>query len=62
MAEETFTAGDVVQLKSGGPIMTVRWCEDQYGTLTAFCDWFEGTKDKNGTYMPAQLRKVDPPR
>ena len=49
--------GDVVMLKSGGPTMTIRWIEEEYGTLTALCDWFEGTKDKSGKYLPHQLEK-----
>lgn len=57
MAEE-LKPGDVVILKSGSPAMTIRWIEEEYGSLTAFCDWFEGTKDKSGTYRPHQLEKV----
>ena len=34
-------AGSVVQLKSGGPLMTVRWVdEDSLGTFGAYCEWF----------------------
>jgi uncharacterized protein YodC (DUF2158 family) len=33
-------AGDLVQLKSGGPTMTIRWIEDG----EAFCEWFDGKK------------------
>lgn len=32
---EGIKAGDVVQLKSGGPRMTVNWVEGQYGRLMA---------------------------
>jgi len=35
-----FKAGDVVQLKSGGPKMTIRWIEDD----EAYCEWFDGKK------------------
>ena len=31
---------DVVQLKSGGPKMTVSWCEGE----EACCQWFDGPK------------------
>ena len=57
--------GDVVQLKSGGPKMTVANV-DRYGydeTLSANCDWF--TMDKapwkkeNGTFPLTSLKKVD---
>ncbi len=32
--------GSIVQLKSGGPAMTVNWVEDEQETLYASCDWF----------------------
>lgn len=32
--------GSIVQLKSGGPAMTVRWVEDDDGVMLANCDWF----------------------
>jgi len=40
MAEQTFKAGDVVVLKSGGPKMTVRSYEPQDGE-EATCEWFD---------------------
>lgn len=39
MADE-IKEGLVVQLKSGGPKMTVKWVGDEYGQMTAICDWF----------------------
>lgn len=33
-------AGNVVQLKSGGPLMTVEQVGDHMGTIKAWCDWF----------------------
>jgi hypothetical protein len=30
----------VVQFKSGGPTMAVRWVGDEYGESTAVRDWF----------------------
>jgi uncharacterized protein YodC (DUF2158 family) len=50
-------AGDVVQLKSGGPKMTV----SQTGNLAmtkkpaVWCDWFEGTKKISSTFAPETL-------
>lgn len=54
-----FQSGDVVQLKSGGPIMTVRWCQERNGVMTAWCDWFDKTDHKGHGFMPAQLKRVD---
>ena len=53
-------AGDVVQLKSGGPIMTITWVGDEYGTLNARCEWFDGKKAATGTYPVAALEKTNP--
>jgi uncharacterized protein YodC (DUF2158 family) len=55
----SFQKGDVVQLKSGGPKMTVAWCEEEHGVLTAYCQWFDGTKQLHGTFPPESLKKVD---
>lgn len=48
-----FKKGDVVQLKSGGPKMTIQDLGD-YGPVGpadgASCVWFEGTKPKYGVY------------
>ena len=47
--------GDTVQLKSGGPMMTVSSVSDHYGVLTAWCDWFDGKKAVNGTFPVTSL-------
>lgn len=51
-------AGDVVQLKSGGPIMTVRWAEEDLGMMSAYCDWFVGPLQKGQKFAAVQLKKV----
>jgi len=43
-------AGGVVQLKSGGPYMTVNSVGDHYGTLSAWCVWFDKTKQVTGVF------------
>ena len=35
-----FEVGAVVQLKSGGPAMTIKWIENE----EAYCQWFTGDK------------------
>lgn len=37
MANETFQPGDIVQLKSGSPKMTVLWSNDG----KTYCFWFD---------------------
>jgi uncharacterized protein YodC (DUF2158 family) len=46
--------GDTVQLKSGGPQMTVRWVEGG----EAHCDWFVGAEARGHTFKLEQLETV----
>ena len=60
MSDE-FKSGDVVQLKSGGPKMTVDWVGE--GTMgsgyVAYCEWFdEKNKVCGKAFPPASLVKV----
>jgi uncharacterized protein YodC (DUF2158 family) len=57
--ERPFAAGDTVALKSGGPLMTISTVADNYGTLTAWCDWFDGKKQSHGTFPVTSLKLVD---
>ena len=56
MANE-IAAGDVVQLKSGGPDMTVNFVENDSGTEVAACSWFVNNKKENGRF-PTKTLKV----
>lgn len=47
-----FKVGDVVQLKSGGPKMTVRKTEPISGIQTS---WFAGSKHESGWFPPDAL-------
>lgn len=51
-------AGDVVQLKSGGPHMTVSKLREWQGRTEANCDWFEGTTAKYGSFPLTSLKIV----
>lgn len=51
--------GDTVQLKSGGPIMTLGSEMDIGGW---YCQWFNGTELKSGLFRLEQLKKVEPPK
>ena len=59
--EHEFRAGDVVQLKSGGPKMTIDGI-DKYGMGathdSANCVWFEGTKRKQAVFELITLTKA----
>lgn len=51
-------SGDLVQLKSGGPVMTVGWVE--HGG--AQCNWFDERNElKSAHFATSQLRLVDDP-
>jgi uncharacterized protein YodC (DUF2158 family) len=48
-----FKIGDVVQLKSGGPNMTI---ESDAGEGNFVCQWFDGSEVKRTTFQGASLR------
>lgn len=48
------SAGSVVQLKSGGPKMTVRWVEEG----EAYCEWFSRDDEKGAKFAVEQLALV----
>jgi uncharacterized protein YodC (DUF2158 family) len=49
------TAGNVIVLKSGGPLMTIRRVEDR----GAYCEWFDGSSNKGAKFSLSQLKKED---
>jgi uncharacterized protein YodC (DUF2158 family) len=57
MADE-LKVGDVVQLNSGGPKMTVTMVGDNYGTPTVWCVWFENTKKFDGHFPIGTVKLV----
>ncbi len=60
MAEQ-FKSGDVVQLKSGGPKMTIAKLHEWQGQMEANCDWFEGTKMQSGSFPLSSLKFPEQP-
>lgn len=62
-AEQEFKEGTVVQLKSGGPAMTIdefKWDNNgRKSTERVECFWFDGTELKQGTFHITSL-KVTP--
>ena len=57
MADE-LKKGDVVKLKSGGPLMTISNIGEQYGEPKVWCVWFEKTKKFEDTFDPEVLAKT----
>lgn len=50
--------GNVVQLKSGGPNMTVDSVENDSGTTVAACSWFLNNQRESGRFPTATLKLV----
>lgn len=58
--EDRFAAGDVVQLRSGGPSLTVGGTERKPdGSVAVQVDWFDGSASQRTAYPPAQLKPFD---
>ena len=56
---ENIAPGDVVQLKSGGPLMTVDSVSPFNGVASARCVWFDGSKQDDGVFAVSMLNKDD---
>ena len=59
-----FLIGDVVQLKSGGPAMTVESVGDYSGVSAGpedgvYCVWFQNGKKSASVFDAAMLRKTE---
>ena len=55
-----FQSGDVVQLKSGGPSMTVETVTDDNGAITVHCSWFEKSTLHEKAFSEKLLKKYKP--
>lgn len=53
----SFKIGDTVQLKSGGPLMTVHAMDGAQAT----CVWFEKAERKEGVFSQETLELVNKP-
>ena len=54
-----FKPGDCVQLKSGGPKMTVSRVTESTGRVN--CEWFDGAKRQGAFFGPDSLKPYEPP-
>ena len=51
--------GDIVQLKSGGPKMTVTEAREWNGEIRVWCSWFdEHNKPQSDSFPMAALKQV----
>lgn len=57
--QSEFVVGDIVQLKSGGPDMTVKAIPRQHASYYV-CQWFAGKKLESGDFQPDSLKVVSP--
>ena len=56
---ELFKIGDIVQLKSGGPKMTIREYTSTDENYVS-CQWFAGNKLESGAFPTESLILVEP--
>jgi uncharacterized protein YodC (DUF2158 family) len=54
-----FKPGDIVQLNSGGPKMTVSGTKPWNGIVKVWCDWFEGNKKMSDSFPATSLKKSE---
>ena len=54
---DSFSKGDVVRLRSGGPTMTVM--DKVFGMDHYVCQWFVGEALHYGTFPTASLERTD---
>ena len=59
MKDTEFVVGELVRLKSGGPIMTYSGSSEMTGS--AICVWFEGSQKREETFDPRVLEKTTKP-
>ncbi|RZM97288.1 DUF2158 domain-containing protein [Bradyrhizobium genosp. SA-3] len=63
MSEE-IKPGSVVQLKSGGPLVTAAWVQDELGVRLAYCEWFiqdkAPWKQEGSTFPTTSLKLIEP--
>lgn len=56
---EIFSPGDVVEMKSGGPKMTVTSVGDNWGQPGVWCEWFDSKAEpQKNVFSPTSLQKA----
>lgn len=61
MANTKFNAGDLVELKSGGPVMTIERVAISHsgGDISYACTWFAGSKENHKVFTEASLEVAE---
>ena len=61
MSKAIYSVGDIVKLKSGGPVMTIHSVNDTFtGEKVEYtCKWFSGSKLQNGTFEERAIDSVE---
>jgi len=54
----TFKPGDVVELKSGSPPMTVEYTGSMGSVLRAYCTWWRGDGPDSADFATESLRRL----
>ncbi|QRM62364.1 DUF2158 domain-containing protein [Agrobacterium fabrum] len=62
--EAKFSTGDVVQLKSGGPAMTISKSKRNYGNFKGSyrCKWFKGASNETSVLKRITLQPYVAPK
>ncbi|AAK88559.1 hypothetical protein EN41_11270 [Agrobacterium tumefaciens] len=62
--EAKFSTGDVVQLKSGGPAMTISEVQKDYGNFKGSyrCKWFKGASNETSVFEEDTLQPYVAPK
>lgn len=61
--EQSFKKGDIVQLKSGGPKMTIKELvpKELFHSGDYICQWFSGASLKQGYFSPNSIQVFKDP-
>lgn len=60
--EDKFKPGDIVQLKSGGPAMTVSVRTGASLSYNYQCEWFKGATKERAPFQEEVLQFYEPPK
>lgn len=59
MENRQFNPGDIVVLRSGGPLMTITYLNAGYSERDVACSWFVDGDRKTDVFPPASLKHAE---